>query len=241
MRRAIVTLIPKPGRDPETLKGYRGISLLCCDYKVIASALANRIKKVITKLIHTDQTGFIKGRQITDNIRATKDLLEYTDQNNMEGYLILTDASMAFDKLQFNYIDASLEAFNFPPTFRKYIQMMRSQCEKSAINNGHRGQFIPVERGVFQGDPLASFLYVISQETLSAAIRKDDRIKGIMVNPEGSCFKGMSYADDQSYTLADKPSIEYMVRKVDLFGECSGVLLNKQKNGGSGDGTTQEH
>ena len=229
LRRAIVTLIPKPGRDPETLKGYRGISLLCCDYKVIASALANRIKKVITKLIHTDQTGFIKGRQITDNIRATKDLLEYTDQNNMEGYLILTDASMAFDKLQFNYIDASLEAFNFPPTFRKYIQMMRSQCEKSAINNGHRGQFIPVERGVFQGDPLASFLYVISQETLSAAIRKDDRIKGIMVNPEGSCFKGMSYADDQSYTLADKPSIEYMVRKVDLFGECSGVLLNKQK------------
>ena len=67
-RRALVTLIPKPNRDLETLKGYRGISLLCCDYKIIASAIAARIKKVITKIIHPDQTGFIKGRQITDNI-----------------------------------------------------------------------------------------------------------------------------------------------------------------------------
>ena len=229
MRRALVTFIPKPGRDLETMKGYRGISLLCCDYKIIASALANRIKKVITKLVHSDQTGFIKGGQITDNIRATKDLLDYTEENGIPGYLILTDQSMAFDKLQFNFIDTALEAFNFPPKFRSYIQMMRSQCEKSATNFGHRGQFQPVERGVFQGDPLASFLYVLSQETLSAAVRKDDQIKGITVNPEGKCFKGMSFADDQSYSLADKESVEKKIKKIELFGECSGVLLKKSK------------
>ena len=229
LRRALVTFIPKPGRDLETMKGYRGISLLCCDYKIIASALAARIKKVITKLVHSDQTGFIQGRQITDNIRATQDLLWYTNENDVPGYLILTDASMAYDKLQFNYIDATLEAFNFPPRFRSYIKMMRSKCEKSAINHGHRGRFQPVQRGVFQGDPLASYLYLLAQETLSAAIRKDDKIKGIIVNPEGTCFKGMSYADDQSYTLQDRESIEHMVEKVELFGKCSGVVLNKAK------------
>ena len=240
-RRAIVTMIPKPNRDHELLKNYRGISLLCCDYKLIAAVMANRIKKVINNLISEDQTGFIKGRQITDNIRITKDLLEYTNQNSIPGYLVLTDASQAFDCLNFDYIDATLKAFNFPPNFCRYIRTMRENSEKCAINNGQTTRFQKVGKGCAQGCNLSPFIYILAQETLSASIRKDKEIKGITVNPENITFKGTSFADDNCYTISDKQSVQNLIEKIQRFGKCSGVKLNKEKTEARGMGSLRNN
>ena len=57
------------------LENWRPISLLNTDYKILAHALANRLKKVIPKLVHTDQSGYIKGRTISTNIRLIQDVL----------------------------------------------------------------------------------------------------------------------------------------------------------------------
>ena len=46
-RQGIITLIPKPGRDPATLKGYRPISLLNTWYKICSGILAERLKKLL--------------------------------------------------------------------------------------------------------------------------------------------------------------------------------------------------
>ena len=46
MRTAILTLIFKKG-DKKQLKNWRPISLLCADYKIIATALATRLKKFL--------------------------------------------------------------------------------------------------------------------------------------------------------------------------------------------------
>ena len=240
-RRAVVTMIPKPNRDHELLRNYRGISLLCCDYKLISATLANRLKKVIHDLIGEDQTGFIKGRQITDNIRITKDLLDYTKENSIPGYLILTDASQAFDCLNFDYIDATLKAFNFPPKFCSYLRMMRADSEKCAINNGTTTRFQAVGKGCAQGCNLSPFIYILAQETLSASIRKDKQITGITVHPEKITFKGTSFADDNCYTVADKQSMQNLIDKIQRFGKCSGVKLNKEKTEALGMGRSRNN
>ena len=45
---------------------YRPISLLGGLYKLLAKVLANKLKKVIGKVVSPDQNAFIKGRQILD-------------------------------------------------------------------------------------------------------------------------------------------------------------------------------
>ena len=62
---SFIALIPKK-LDPLELGDFRPISLLGCQYKVIAKLLAGRLWKVIEKVISGNQTAFIKGRQIMD-------------------------------------------------------------------------------------------------------------------------------------------------------------------------------
>ncbi|RVW88275.1 Transposon TX1 uncharacterized 149 kDa protein [Vitis vinifera] len=65
LNHTFLVLIPKKG-GVEDLGDYRPISLLGSLYKLLAKVLANRIKKVIGKVISPDQNAFIKGRQILD-------------------------------------------------------------------------------------------------------------------------------------------------------------------------------
>lgn len=66
---ALKTVLLKPGKDPLECGNYRAISLINVDIKLHVKILAARLKKLLGKLIHSDQTGLIKGRLSSDNIR----------------------------------------------------------------------------------------------------------------------------------------------------------------------------
>ena len=57
----LITCIPKGNKPKKFLKNWRPIFLLNTSYKVAASAIANRIKKVLPSIINEDQKGFVKG------------------------------------------------------------------------------------------------------------------------------------------------------------------------------------
>ena len=71
---AIITVLHKEGKDPLQCTSYRPISLLCVDYKILTSILATRVQHHLKKLIKADQTGFISGRQGTNNVRRALNL-----------------------------------------------------------------------------------------------------------------------------------------------------------------------
>ena len=70
-------LIPKKDAEPYLIKNWRPISLLNCDYKIAAKAIANRFKHVLPNLIDNDQTDFLRGRFIGENIRLVDGIIKY--------------------------------------------------------------------------------------------------------------------------------------------------------------------
>ena len=63
-----------------------------------------RVEKYLPNLIHTDQTGFVKGRYIGQNIRLLSDVMDYVDYKKLPGILLFVDFEKAFDTLEWNFI-----------------------------------------------------------------------------------------------------------------------------------------
>jgi len=59
------------------------------DYKILTKVLANRLEKVLPKIINPDQTSYVKGRYIGENIRLIQDLMFYLEQELLEFLEIL--------------------------------------------------------------------------------------------------------------------------------------------------------
>ena len=70
----VIKLLYKKG-PREDIKNWRPICLLNADYKLLSKVLAERIKSVLPKIIHSDQKGGVDGRYIGENIRLIEDVL----------------------------------------------------------------------------------------------------------------------------------------------------------------------
>lgn len=69
-----VVLFPK-NENPTLVTHYHPISLRNVAYKIIAKLLANRLRKVIHKLVSSSQSAFVPGRRIQDNVILVNEIM----------------------------------------------------------------------------------------------------------------------------------------------------------------------
>lgn len=225
-KQAVITLLDK-GKDRTLLKNWRPISLLNTDYKIISKAIANRFTKFLPKLIHSNQVGYVKGRNIAENIRTIADILDYLKDNNLPGAIVNIDFEKAFDSVQWTFMTAVLRKLNFGPSFIGWIETFYANITSCIINKGHTSRYFNVQRGVRQGDPLSPYLFIMMVEIMARKIRQDKTIHGI--NIENRELKLLQYADDTNGLLKDTSSVRNFLNTVHEFGQYSGLSLNKDK------------
>jgi len=63
-KQAVITLIEKKDLDRCDLKNWKPISLLNIDVKIASRIIAERMKRLLSGLIHHNQTGYIPRRNI---------------------------------------------------------------------------------------------------------------------------------------------------------------------------------
>lgn len=69
-----ITLVPKI-RSPERLDQLWPNSFCKFDYKIIPKVLPNRLKQWLPELIEMEQSAFVSGRQLRDNILIVQEIL----------------------------------------------------------------------------------------------------------------------------------------------------------------------
>ena len=226
LQQAVITLLDK-GKDRLKLKNWRPISLLNVDYKIISKCLSLRLKEFLPTLIHHDQVGYIKDRNIVDNIRAIEDIIEYTKVEDIEGILMCIDFEKAFDSLEWNFLHAVLQKLNFGSRFRKWVGILYSDITSCVTNNGHTTQYFSVERGVRQGDPLSPYLFTLAVEMMAQHIRNNENIKGIKIGEYET--KLLQYADDTTGMLSNVDSAREFLETRSTFGMFSGLRMMKKQ------------
>ena len=176
-KRGIISLIPKDENNLTTLSNWRPITLLNVDYKILAKVIAKRIEPVLPKLIHSNQTGFIKGRYIGQNVRLLEDTLEYTDIKKIPGILLFIDFKKVFDTIEWPFIQNVLKRFNFGQVIRKWISVLYSDVESAVLNGGYSTNYFKVSRGVRQGCPLSPLLFVLGVEVMAQKLRQSSECR----------------------------------------------------------------
>ena len=58
---------------------------------------------MLDELINRDQTGFIKGRSIVENIRVIYDIMKLTEEKQIPGLILLIDFEKALNSLSWNF------------------------------------------------------------------------------------------------------------------------------------------
>lgn len=227
-RRAIISVIPKVGKDKSECGSYRPISILNLDYKLYASIIAKRLENIIPDIIDEDQTGFLKSRQTQDNVRRALHLMEHMSKNKDKSVVLSLDAEKAFDSVSWKYLHLTLQRFGFDIKVVSYLKNLYHSPSARIKINGSLTDPVPLERGCRQGCPLSPTLFALFIEPLAQAIREDQNIKGIWF--KGTEYKTCLYADDVLITLSQPDlSLPTLMSFLKIFGRYSGYKLNIHK------------
>ncbi len=195
------------------------------DYKIIAKLLASRLKLVLHSI--NNQSGYLQGWYIGQNLRILEDVTFFCNQKTLPGILLSIDFEKAFDSLNWNFLFKTLEHLNFGDKFIGNVKTMYKDIESMVINNGNSRKYFKLQRGVRQGCPLSSYLFITAFETLANKISNEKNIKGIKIDNKE--IKISLLANNITLILYKLESIKATIRILKSFEICAGLKINVDK------------
>ena len=230
-REGIITMIPKLGKSPDDIKGWRPITLLNVDFKIISAAISARLQSVIEKLIDPCQTAYIKGRYIGESTRLVYDIINNLLVNDGSGLIMSADFEAAFDSLSWRFVSEALKQYNFGPHLRKIIDLLYLNTGNFSriMLNGYLGDKIWLKCGIRQGDPASGYIFNLAVNTLAQQIKRSQLLTGIQLSPYNE-VRISQYADDTVLFLKNsRACIHGALQELKIFSEVSGLGLNIEK------------
>ncbi|GJR98003.1 putative RNA-directed DNA polymerase, eukaryota, reverse transcriptase zinc-binding domain protein [Tanacetum coccineum] len=109
---SFIALIPKI-TNAKFVTDFRPISLIGCQYKIIGKLLANRLSTVIGSCVSSEQSAFIKGRNILDGPLVLNEIMAWHLKCKEDLMVFKVDFEKAFDSLRWDFLDLVMVKLGF--------------------------------------------------------------------------------------------------------------------------------
>ncbi|XP_074305841.1 uncharacterized protein LOC141641063 [Silene latifolia] len=228
-----LTLIPIKHR-PLSVSDFRPIS--CCNvlYKIISKVICNRMANVLPEIISANQSAFIKGREIVDNILICQDLVRlYKRKSCYHRCIMKIDLKKAYDSIEWQFIEQMLFALKFPDKLVQWIMRCVSYPWFTLSLNGSTFGYFQGKRGIRQGDPMSPLIFTICMEYLSRVLRVVTEQLEFNYHSLYRTLKlsHLCFADDLLiFCRGDRVSIKVLLRAFATFSFVSGLEMNCEKS-----------
>ncbi|GJX39372.1 putative RNA-directed DNA polymerase, eukaryota, reverse transcriptase zinc-binding domain protein [Tanacetum coccineum] len=230
---SFITLILKVA-NPIHIKDFRPISLIGMYYNIITKILANRLAKVVDKVVSPEQSAFISGKQILDGPLMLSELMAWYKKQNHKLIMFKVGFEKVYDTLSWKFLDHMLSALGFCSKWMRWIQLCLQTSRSSALVNGSPSAEFLISRGLRQGDPLSPFLFLIIMEGLNTVLKDvvgSGLIHGTKVGDTNLNISHSFYADDVVIVSEwNKQDMENIIRVMQVFYLASGLKINISKS-----------
>ncbi|KAA3468319.1 reverse transcriptase [Gossypium australe] len=203
----------------------------------MAKTIDNHFREVLEKCIDGEQSAFVPGRLISDNVLLAYEILHTLKRKKLgkKGWMaVKLDMSKAYDRVEWSFVQEIMRKMGFDPNWINSIMNCIATVSYSVVLNGQAGDIFHPSRGLRQGVPLSPFLFLICGEGLSSLMKKsiqEGHLKGVKASRRGPQISHLLFADD--YILfgeANERGAGFIKRVLCEYGKCSGQQVNFEKS-----------
>ena len=118
------------------IKDFRPISLVGGLYKILAKVIANRLKRVVRKVVSEAQNAFVEGRQILDVALIANEVVDTMLRRKESEVLCKLDIEKVYDHLDWDFLLKVMTKMGFGSTWTSWISWCISSTTFLVMVNG---------------------------------------------------------------------------------------------------------
>ncbi|GKV12022.1 hypothetical protein SLEP1_g23227 [Rubroshorea leprosula] len=179
-----------------------------------------------------------------DGVVIANEVSDEGKKKKKEAFLFKIDFEKAYDKVSWRFLDFMLQKTSFSNIWRKWIMECLSSSMVSVLVNGSPTRQFSMSRGLQQGDPLSSFLFLIIVEGINGLVLnavEKGLLEGVEVGDKGFKVTHLQCTDDTLlFGTATDENVWAMKSILRTFELVSGLKINFNKSQLIGIGVKEE-
>jgi hypothetical protein len=208
----------KEGSKPGSVETIRPIAIESTLIKIVEKVLLNRIEGHIysRKLIHVNQTGFVKGAGADMNVVKLRDRgAKIKKENGKEKYVYFVDLKNAYDSVNHRLLFSKMEKCGIDNKTTNTVRLLYSNAR---LMLDRVSGPININKGVLQGSLISPLLFNVY-------------INDMVMELSTIAFDVLAYADDIAVLCRDRRELNTVIDVVENWSKCNLIAVNKKKSG----------
>ena len=142
--------------------------------------------------------------------------------------LLSVDFEKAFDRVDYAALIDIMTRFNFGNEYITWVKVLFNQFTLRVTNYGYLSDVIKPTRGLFQGNPISSYLFLLIAETLALKIKANKKIERLEFGKIKYLLS--QFTDDLNIFLQFKKSAwKALMECFDQFEQFTGMKISYEK------------
>jgi hypothetical protein len=231
-----IVLIPKV-ENAEELGQFRPISLCNVLYKIASKVIANRLREILPEIISEEQSAFVPGRFITDNVIMAYECMHFMKEkrgSDQRFCALKLDMKKPYDRVEWEYLRKIMLKLGFHRQWVDIIMRLVTTVSFSVLFNGDRLESFRPSRGIRQGDPISPYLFLLAAEGLSCLLKsriQSSNLSGVTVAPSAPMVSHLLFTDDSLlFFKANRASADQVKDILHDYCQASGQKVNMAKS-----------
>ena len=233
-KKAVVRLIPKSSASacPSDPANFRPIALKSCIGKVFTSILKNRFLSFMLQNGYMDtdiQKAFLSGIPgCAEHHCKLASVIKDATVKHRSLSVCWLDLANAYGSVPHGLIQFALQHYNTPLQFTNTVSSLYSGLSAAITAGSWATPFVPLQTGVYQGDPLSVVVFNTIMCTLIDALKP---LKHLGYNLSGSkhLVHLLQYADDTCLVGDGPSSCQELLKQVERWLQWSGMKAKVPK------------